>query len=61
MHIINTPLNPLFDSKAPFYLVWIISGAVCKSLMANHQGEEKIQRTMLVPTVLQIISIFIIQ
>ncbi|EGU44874.1 hypothetical protein VISP3789_17753 [Vibrio splendidus ATCC 33789] len=61
MHIINIPLNPLFDSKAPFYLVWIISGAVYKSLMANHQGEEKIQRTMLVPTVLQIISIFIIQ
>ena len=38
MHIINTLINPKFDSKAPFYLVWRISGAGCKSLMANHQG-----------------------
>lgn len=61
MHIINTPLNPLFDSKAPFYLVWITSGVAVQALWLTINAKKKLNATILVPTVLQARFTFITQ
>ena len=61
MHIINTLINPEFDSKAPVFLVWMTSDVAVQVLWLRINTNKKLNVTMLVPTSLQIISIFIIQ
>ncbi len=49
MHIINTPLNPLFDSKAPFCLVWMTSGVAVQALWLTIKAKKKFNAPCLCP------------